>query len=252
MFSFIKLKRTALGFAIMGRFFFFPRLLQSLRSQDYVSKKLKQRSFVKNVFLHQVETDSPWIRDYGPIFLLSEIASVASLPRNDVIASIRRLGWRKAKQSRKLACSTWRFNAWGHKYKSFEKDNLIPEKIAGFTKAKQFPVDMVLESGSIDVNGLGSCLATEQCLLNPNRNPSLGRNEIEQYLSAFLGIRHMIWLHGGIAGDDTDGHVDEVARFVGPKSIVYASPEDSSNENFDTLQKNLKCLCDARNQKGDR
>lgn len=101
-----------------------------------------------------------------------------------------------------------------------------------------FEQQIVFEGGSIDVNGCGTCLTTEQCLLNPNRNPHLGRSEIEKVLRKGLGVDHFIWLGQGIVGDDTDGHIDDIARFVDPTTVVCALEEDPKNENYVPLREN--------------
>jgi agmatine deiminase len=109
---------------------------------------------------------------------------------------------------------------------------------------------MILEGGSIDVNGRGTLLTTEACLLNPNRNPALGRDDIEARLRAYLGVRNILWLGDGIAGDDTDGHVDDITRFVSPTTVVTVVEEDPSDENYTPLQENLERLRGMRDQDG--
>ena len=199
-------------------------LVHDEKSKGYVLNKLKQAGITKNIFIHQVETDSPWIRDYGPIFL--------------------------AGKSKKLAFTNWAFNAWGKKYSAFQKDNQVSKRIGQILKAEEFMVDTVLEGGAIDVNGLGSALATEECCLNPNRNAHLSRKDMERQFRDFLGIRHLIWLEAGIHGDDTDGHIDEVARFVGPRTIVAALEWDSHSPNFEILKKNWERLSRSADQDG--
>jgi len=115
-----------------------------------------------------------------------------------------------------------------------------------------FGLDLVLEGGSIDVNGRGSCLTTEQCLLNPNRNPRLRRSDIERLLRDYLGADHIIWLGEGIAGDDTDGHMDDIARFVNPTTVVCALEEDPEDENYKPLRENFERLQEARDQDGGK
>jgi agmatine deiminase len=113
-----------------------------------------------------------------------------------------------------------------------------------------FEAGIVLEGGSIDVNGSGSLLTTESCLLNPNRNPKLTRSEIETSLKDFLGVTNVLWLSGGIVGDDTDGHVDDVTRFVGPSTVVTVLEEDSSDENYAVLKENHERLMHMRDERG--
>ncbi|MBI4372814.1 MAG: agmatine deiminase family protein [Candidatus Omnitrophica bacterium] len=201
-------------------------LVHDEKSQVYVSEKLKQKRSQKNVFIHLIETDSPWIRDYGPIFLTGK--------------------------PKKTAFSSWIFNAWGRKYAAFQKDNQVPEKMGRILEIERFKVDVVLEGGAIDVNGLGSALAVEASCLNPNRNPDLSRKDMERYLNDFLGIRHMIWLEEGIFGDDTDGHIDEVARFVAPRTVVAALEENQQSQNFKVLRKNWERLSQSLDQDGKR
>jgi agmatine deiminase len=177
-----------------------------------------------NVTLHQIKTADVWVRDYGPIFV---------------------------KKPGEIAATKWIFNAWGGKYDELLRDNLSGKEICKKVDVKVFEPNMVLEGGSIDVNGRGSCLTTRQCLLNKNRNPQFSTNQIEKYLHDYLGITHPIWLGEGIAGDDTDGHVDDIARFVNEKTVVCMIEEDSSDENYAPLQKNYELLKEARDQDGN-
>ena len=166
-----------------------------------------------------------WFRDYGPTFVVN-----------------RDLG--------KIAIVQWRFNAWGGKYPSLVKDGNIPYFISERLGISLFMPGIVLEGGAIDVNGRGSVLTTEQCLLNPNRNPTPRKRDMERYLADFLGARHVLWLKGGLAGDDTDGHVDNVARFVKPDTVVCAFEEDSTDENHAVLLENYEMLRRATTEDG--
>jgi agmatine deiminase len=179
----------------------------------------------ENVRFHHIKTADVWTRDYGPIFV-----------RGD----------------RSLAAVKWRFNAWGNKYDELKADDEAGMRMARSTGLPVFKPAMVLEGGSIDVNGRGTSLTTEQCLLNKNRNPRLGRAEIEVYLREYLGAMKVIWLKRGIAGDDTDGHVDDVARFVDHKTVVCMVEDDVKDENHDPLGQNLELLSGARNEGGER
>ncbi|MBI1977156.1 MAG: agmatine deiminase family protein [Candidatus Omnitrophica bacterium] len=200
-------------------------LVQDEEVEASMSGKLYQRGITKNVWLHVIETDSPWIRDYGPTFVIKKGAR----------ALIR-----------------WKFNAWGEKYKPFHHDSSASKQMAKEVNVQEFRMEMILEGGSIDVNGQGTCLTTEECLLNPNRNPTLKRVEIEKHLENFLGIKHVIWLKKGIEGDDTDGHVDQVARFVNPTTMVAAYEEDSKDPNFSRLEENVRILTQACDQDGKK
>src|SRR6266540_3207401 len=179
----------------------------------------------ENIRFHQIKTVDSWIRDYGPNFLINGRGTVAY---ND-----------------------WRFNAWGNKYEVLKQDDCIPAQLETLLNAVRFEPKIVMEGGSIDVNGAGCVLTTEQCLLNANRNPHLSRSEIEQYLRAYLGVEKVLWLAEGIVGDDTDGHIDDVARFVSPSTIVCALEDDPLDANYHLLHENLsrlKAMTDGRGQ----
>jgi agmatine deiminase len=182
---------------------------------------------LERVVLHEWPTADAWLRDSGPIF-------VTTICRG----------------AQPVAMSDWLFNAWGGKYVDLQADNDIPQRVAAFLDIPRFEPGIVLEGGSIDVNGQGSCLTTEQCLLNPNRNPHLQCTDIERYLHDYLGVRHVIWLGQGIIGDDTDGHIDDIARFVNPTTVVCVLEEDPQDANFAVLQDNYRRLQAATDQDG--
>jgi len=203
-------------------------LVDDAASEASVRERLKTLpANPSNVQFHQIPTVDSWIRDYGPNFLLRGKGS-----------------------SVELAFNHWIFNAWGGKYEELKKDADIPPRIAPLLGVPRFVPGIVLEGGSIDVNGAGTCLTTEQCLLNPNRNPSLSKEEIEGYLKKYLGVTQVIWLGQGIAGDDTDGHVDDIARFVAPETIACAVEEDPADENYELLEDNFNRLRHARDISG--
>ncbi len=178
-----------------------------------------------NVVLHDIVTNDAWARDFGPMFL----AGAAGLP---------------------AALVDWEYNAWGGKYPPFDSDNAVPGQIAQLTGRQRLTPGIILEGGAVDGNGAGTILTTEVCLLNPNRNPQLSQTEIEQYLADFCGARKVIWLGGGIIGDDTDGHVDELARFVGPRTVLAAVTSDAQDENYEPLQDNFRRLSAASDADG--
>ena len=180
---------------------------------------------VANVMLHDIRTNDAWTRDHGPTFLVGPPGAPPALV-------------------------DWGYNAWGGKYPPFDDDNRVPAQIAALQNRRRFEPGIVLEGGAIDVNGRGALLTSEQCLLNPNRNPGLSRAEIERYLHDYLAARRVIWLGEGIAGDDTDGHVDELARFVNPTTVVATVEQDPADVNFAPLQDNLRRLQAARDQEG--
>ena len=170
-------------------------------------------------------TNDSWCRDHGPIF-------------------VRHPG------SGEIAATDWRYNAWGEKYVPFDLDNQIPEQIARALDLRRFVFDLVLEGGSIDVNGEGDLLTTEACLLNPNRNPNLSRAEIEAALQQGLGVDRILWLGEGIIGDDTDGHIDDLARFYASVGIVTCLEGDREDANFRILEENLERLKALRTRAG--
>jgi len=169
-----------------------------------------------NIRFHRIKTVDSWIRDYGPNFLINNKGS--------------------------LAFNDWRFNAWGNKYQDMKEDDRIPVLLESILEAQRFEPRIVMEGGSIDVNGAGCVLTTEQCLLNPNRNPQLSRTDIEQYLKDYLGVDKVLWLGEGIVGDDTDGHIDDIARFVARRVILCVVEDDPADANYKLLQDNLHRL----------
>jgi agmatine deiminase len=179
------------------------------------------------VFFHHFPTNDAWCRDHGPIFLEREVNG-----------------------RREQAIVDWGYNAWGGKYPPWDLDDVIPTRIAGELGLPVFAPGIVMEGGSIDVNGRGTLLTTEACLLNPNRNPHLSRREIERYLANYLGVTHILWLGDGIEGDDTDGHVDDLTRFVDPTTVVTVVEHDPDDANFGPLQENLERLSRMTDQDG--
>jgi len=143
-----------------------------------------------------------------------------------------------------------RYNTRGGKYPPYDLDDAIPQHVARLRKLPLFSPDIIMEGGALDVNGCGTLLTTKACLLNPNRNPNLTQSQIEQYLCNYLGVRHIVWLGDGIVGDDTDGHVDDLARFVNATTIVTVVERDPKDDNYAPLQENLKLLEAARDPEG--
>jgi len=196
---------------------------------DRVVETLKRASVdLHKVKFHHLGYADVWFRDYGPTFVVNQ-----DMEKN------------------RLAMVIWVFNAWGEKYPEMIADSRIPCLINDDLKLECFMPGIVLEGGSIDVNGEGTVLTTEQCLLNRNRNPGLGKEEIESYLKEYLGARKVIWLKQGIAGDDTDGHVDDVARFVNLTTVLCAYEEDPEDENHLALKENYELLCRESDQDGN-
>jgi agmatine deiminase len=171
-----------------------------------------------------IEIDDSWLRDSGPTFLLDRQGALAGVD--------------------------WRFNAWGEKVKPYANDAAVARRILDHLKVRRFDAPFVLEGGSIHVDGEGTLITTEQCLLNPNRNPSLSKAEIEQNLRDWLGVSTIVWLPEGLEDDDTDGHVDNIACFAKPGVVVALSTDDKADPNFDVLQTNLEILRSAKDAKG--
>jgi len=180
-----------------------------------------------SVFFHHNPTNDAWCRDHGPIFVHREVNG----HREQVILD-------------------WGYNAWGDKYPPYDLDDVIPTRIGAEFGIPVLSPGMILEGGSIEVNGRGTLLTTEACLLNPNRNPGLSREEIEQRLREYLGVTHILWLGDGIEGDDTDGHVDDLTRFVDASTVVTVVEDDPADANYAPLRDNLERLHSMTDQDG--
>lgn len=177
---------------------------------------------------------------------------VVTQPVNDVW--VRDCGPITVKHQRKetYAIVNWVYNAWGEKYPPWRDDNQLPEFIANKYGLPSFEPGIVLEGGAIDTNGTGVFLTTESVLLNKNRNPDLTKKKVEEYLSIYLGAEKVIWLKNGLTGDDTDGHIDGLARFVNANTIVTAICENKNDLNYDALKENYKLLKSATDENGKR
>ncbi len=158
-----------------------------------------------------------WCRDHGPIFV-------------------------KHRESGEIAVTDWEFNAWGGKFPPWDEDNAIPGRVANSLGLRRFQGGMILEGGAIEINGQGQLLTTAAVLLNPNRNPRFDRGEIEQLLRDGLGVSDILWLEKGIEGDDTDGHIDDLARFVDPRTILACIDRHAGSPNREILENNLARL----------
>lgn len=178
-------------------------------------------AFMVNIETHTFPTNDAWCRDHGPAFLINH------------------------KEPNKHALLNWEYNAWGGKY-PYDLDTQIPSRIAEFLGMQMFNPGIVMEGGSIDVNGVGDLLTTTSCLLNPNRNPNLKQSQIEEFLCNNYGVENVIWLGDGIDGDDTDGHVDDITRFAAEDLIITAVETNKNDENYAPLQANLKLLNQCR------
>lgn len=175
------------------------------------------------VHLHRIPNNFAWARDHGPVVV------------------------KNAKGERLFL--DWGYNAWGGQWE-YALDDKVPTLLAHELGQESREIPMILEGGSIDVNGLGTLLTTEDCLLNPNRNPTLTKDDIEKYLRDNLGVTNILWLGKGIMGDDTSGHVDDLARFVGPRTVVTIINDDPADPDFAPLQENLRRLKSMKDQDG--
>lgn len=180
-----------------------------------------------NVCFHHNPTNDAWCRDHGPCF-------------------IQRPGPGGTEQ----AVVDWGYNAWGGKYPPFDADDVIPTRVAAEYGLPVYQPGIVMEGGSLDVNGRGTLLTTESCLLNPNRNPGLSKGEIERYLRDYLGVTRILWLGDGIEGDDTDGHVDDLTRFVDETTVVTVVEADPRDPNHAPLEENHRRLTRMTDQDG--
>jgi agmatine deiminase len=175
---------------------------------------------------HFFPTNDAWCRDHGPAFLINP----------------------KAEQKKVLV--KWEYNAWGEKYPPHDLDNQIPIKIADELGIPCFRPGIVMEGGSVEFNGKGTLLTSEACLLNENRNPHLNQEQIEKFLCDYYGVNHILWVGDGIVGDDTDGHIDDITRFVNSDTVVTVVEENKSDENHHLLQENLDRLKQMRLEDG--
>ncbi len=213
------------------------RILVNSHDHEARARGLLQRVGVdlKRVEFFRIPTDRGWTRDYGPIFVKRDA------PRPEV--AIARFG----------------FNGWA-RYSNWRKDSQVPERVARALKLRVFDVMVqgrrfILEGGSIDTNGMGTLLTTEECLLDPKvqvRNPGFGREEIAEVFRHYLGVSNVLWLGKGIAGDDTHGHVDDVCRFVGPRTAVLCWERDARDVNYASLQENWERLHHMRLEDGTK
>lgn len=167
-------------------------------------------------------TNDAWCRDHGPAFLVNPEARM------------------------KKIILDWGFNAWGGKYPPYDLDDVIPTRIGEQAKIPVIYPGIIMEGGSVDFNGRGTVLTTTSCLLNPNRNPGLIQDDIETYLCRYYGVHHVLWLGDGIVGDDTDGHIDDITRFVNENTVVTVVEHNKNDENYAPLQQNLNTLRQLR------
>ena len=177
----------------------------------------KSGAKMENISFYFNPTNDAWCRDHGPAFVIN-------------------------RETGEKAIVDWGYNAWGGKYPPFDLDDVVPTKIAKEFNLKLFTPPIVMEGGSVEFNGKGTILTTTACLLNENRNPHLNKEQIETYLKDYYGQDQVLWLGDGIVGDDTDGHIDDITRFVSEDTVLTVVEEDKSDENYALLQENLENL----------
>jgi agmatine deiminase len=191
--------------------------------QAFATRQLEAADVIMDqveFFLHP--TNDAWCRDHGPAFLINPAA-----------------------QQKKVVVD-WGYNAWGNKYPPFDLDDVIPTSIARQLNLPVFHPGIVMEGGSVEFNGKGTLITSTACLLNPNRNPHLSKEQIEQYLCNFYGATQILWVDEGIIGDDTDGHIDDTVRFVNEDTVLTVMEHDAKDENYGLLQHNLQQLMKMR------
>lgn len=198
--------------------------------RDHVTALLRQvGADLQRVFWHLIDSDDVWCRDHGPIFVVRNADAPAELPP--------------------LAMIDWEFNAWGGKFSS-SLDNQIPKKLQPFFDVPLISAGLVMEGGSLEVNGAGDLLTTEAVLLNDNRNPGHSQAELQASLRHHLGVQRVHWLGRGLLGDDTDGHIDDMARFVDEKTLVIVAPQDKDNPDYEIMQDNILRLKEISQSQG--
>ncbi|MBL7864065.1 MAG: agmatine deiminase family protein [Cyclobacteriaceae bacterium] len=172
---------------------------------------------LSQVHFHFNPTNDAWCRDHGPAFLIND-------------------------KEKKKVIVDWDYNAWGGKYPPHDLDDVIPTRIGKSMGLPVFHPNIIMEGGSVDFNGAGTILTTTACLLNKNRNPHLSKDQIEKYLLDFYGAKQVLWLGEGIVGDDTDGHIDDITRFINEDTVVTVVEPDPRDENHKLLDENLQQL----------
>jgi len=187
--------------------------------RDFALRHLENAAVnVTNVEFFFHPTNDAWCRDHGPAFLINPSA-----------------------QQKKVVVD-WGYNAWGNKYPPYDLDDVIPTSIANHFQLPVFHPGIVMEGGSVEFNGKGTLITSTACLLNPNRNPHLNQQQIEQYLSDYYGVQQILWVDEGIVGDDTDGHIDDTVRFINEDTVLTVIEHDAQDENYELLQHNLRQL----------
>lgn len=203
-------------------------LVNDVKEKNEAEELLRQSGVnLSQLHFFPIKNVDGWTRDYGPTFIVND-------------------------KTKEKAMVKWIFNAWGNKYDDLKEDNKIPYEMNKILNLQMFEPKIVLEGGSIDVNGSGTLLTTEQCLLNKNRNPQLNKQQIEQYLKDYLNVSNILWLKEGIVGDDTEGHIDDIARFVNKNTVVCAFEDNDDDENHKILKENYELLLKMKDESGKK
>lgn len=194
--------------------------------QDFAEKHLNAvGANMAQIDFYMHPTNDAWCRDHGPAFVVNY-------------------------EKKQKAIVDWGYNAWGDKYPPYDLDDVIPTLIGEKLGLQVFHPGIVMEGGSVEFNGKGTLMTTKACLLNPNRNPHLNQGQIEQYLHDYYGAEHFLWLGDGIDGDDTDGHIDDLTRFVNEDTVVTVVEHNKDDVNYEPLKENLELLNTLRLQDG--
>jgi agmatine deiminase len=199
--------------------------LLQLKLCTYAQKVSNLEQLLGQITFYFHPTNDAWCRDHGPAFLLNH-------------------------HSTDKAIVDWGYNAWGNKYPPYDLDDVIPTLIGNELGLKVFHPNIVMEGGSVEFNGKGTLLTSKACLLNENRNSHLNQSQIEKYLVDYYGVDHILWVNDGIIGDDTDGHIDDITRFVNEDTVVTVIEENKKDENYAILQENLHLLKKMRLESG--
>ncbi len=219
-------EEVQLAFAKLVRLLAYYEPVRVIGSENVLRQASSLLEGVDQVELIEIPTDDSWVRDTGPVFLKSKGAHA------------------------ELGIANFGFNAWGGKYPSWDADAAVAEKIAGHLGLKVVEAEMVLEGGAIETDGEGTLLVNHRCIDDPRRNPGCSREKLTSILRSSLGIDTVLWVNGDLVGDDTDGHIDQLARFVAPGCVVAARQPDRGDLNHESLEANFALLKSLRDAKG--
>ena len=218
---FNRVRKQVAALYVLAARYQYVRVLCAAEEQPILRKLMASHGDDSAVELYDYQTDDVWIRDFGPLFLIHD-------------------------HKQELCITNWRYNAWGNKFPEQQKDDRATAWMAEQLGIRNFDFDKVLEGGAVESNGAGYILTTEVVLLNPTRNGVTTPANIEQQLASGLGVDTLLWLHDGLVGDDTDGHIDNLARFFKADGILIAKASDTEDSNYSALAENTRRLQDFR------